>query len=418
MPYLDEEGFAGFQSIPVPFARFFPLEGQMPSARSLSSMFAGLAIGFGAIPVGPVPARAQDTPVPSATTKAADPKEAVVDRAPLVLRDPTSYQVPLHLAPFREITLASPLETTVTSILMKLGDQAASQAEVLRLDTKLLQLAVTRAQAALRAAEAEVAALSGPAKEAAEARVQVAKADFDIAELRMQQASIKAPFAGRVVRLHVAEGEYVRAGQPLATVIDSSQLIAELPVDRRAQKVGDNVAVKIEDQPAQMKLTAILPLVPEMDKIRELFLAVGTGRATIDNASGKFQAGQTVYSPLIPRFPVVEVSTATLANGDDGGRKVQVVRDGIVRDIKVQTLGQIGDDRIFISGDFGPKDELIVKSSIPLVDGNRLTPRGGVAGGNVARAPGATSAAPSAAPPNSALPPGATTPTNKPKSNF
>lgn len=390
----------------------------MSSARSLSSMFAGLAFGLGMIPVGAAPA--QETPVPAATTKAGDPKEAVVDRAPLVLRDPTSYQVPLHLAPFREITLASPLDTTVTSILMKLGDQAAAQAEVLRLDTKLLQLAVTRAQAALRAAEAEVAALSGPAKEAAEARVQVAKADFDIAELRVQQASIKSPFAGRVVKLHVAEGEYVRAGQPLATVIDGSQLVAELPVDRRAQKVGDNVAVKIEDQPAQMKLTAILPLSPEMDKIRELFLAVGTGRATIDNASGKFQAGQTVYSPLIPRFPVVEVSTATLANGDDGSRKVQVVRDGIVRDIKVQTLGQIGDDRIFISGDFGPKDELIVKSSIPLVDGNRLTPRGGVAGGTVARSPGTTPApAPSAAPPNSALPPGATTtPTNKPKTNF
>ncbi|AMV17889.1 Multidrug resistance protein MdtN [Planctomyces sp. SH-PL14] len=417
MPYLDHQEAAELPFIPVPFAKFFSLEGQMPSVRSLSSVFAGLAIGFGVIPVGF--AQAQDTPIPSATTKAADPKEAVVDRAPLVLRDPTSYQVPLHLAPFREITLASPLDTTVTSILMKLGDQAASQAEVLRLDTKLLQLAVTRAQAALRAAEAEVAAVTGPAKEAAEARVQVAKADFDIAELRVQQASIKAPFAGRVVKLHVAEGEYVRAGQALATIIDSSQLVAELPVDRRAQKAGDNVAVKIEDQPAQMKLATVLPLTPEMDKIRELFLAVGTGRATIDNASGKFQAGQTVYSPLIPRFPVVEVSTATLANGDDGSRKVQVVRDGIVRDIKVQTLGQIGDDRIFISGDFGPKDELIVKSSIPLVDGNRLTPRGGVAAGTVARSPGTTpAAAPSAAPPNSALPPGATTPTSKPKTNF
>lgn len=349
------------------------------------------------------------TPIP---TPKADPKEAVVDRVPLVLRDPVAYQIPLHLQPVRTLQLAAPVDSTVASILLKLGDQAAAQAEVVRLDAKLLQLNVTRAQAALRAAELEAKASSGAAKEAAEARAQVAKAEFDIAEVRSQQVSIKAPFAGRIVKIHVTDGEYVRAGQVLATLIDTSQLVVELPVDRKTQKVGDSVDIKIEDQSAQVKLGAILPLTADMDRVRELFFSVGTGRATLDNAGGRFQAGQTVYSAMIPRLPVAEVPTGTLGNSDDGGRKVQIVRDGIVRDVKIQTLGQIGDDRIFVSGEFGPKDELVVKSSIPLVDGNRLTPRSG-AGATVAK--GQPAGAPAAAP--SALPPGAVPPPTAPKAN-
>ena len=378
----------------------------------LARLIAPFAATFALSVAGSASAQAPAA-TPMATPKA-DPKEAVVDRVPLVLRDPVAYQVPLHLDPVRTLQLAAPVDSTVASILLKLGDQAAAQAEVVRLDAKLLQLGVTRAQAALRAAELEAKASSGAAKEAAEARAAVAKAEFDIAELRSQQTSIKAPFPGRVVKIHVTEGEYVRAGQVLATVIDTSQLVVELPIDRKTQKAGDSVDIKVEDQSAQVKLSAVLPLTPNMDRVRELFFSVGTGRGTLDNSSGKFQAGQTVYSSMIPRLPVAEVATGTLGNSDDGGRKVQVVRDGIVRDVKVQTLGQIGDDRIFVSGDFGPKDELVVKSSIPLVDGNRLTPRSG-AGAAVAKGqPG-----PAAAPAPSALPPGAVpTPTTPKPSNF
>ncbi len=64
-----------------------------------------------------------------------------------------------------------------------------------------------------------------------------------------------------------------------------------------------------------------------MDKIRELF-AMRSHRlaGVIDrrNAAGKSGAGgaRLIYSPLIPRVPVVEVSTATLGNSlmTAGGR--------------------------------------------------------------------------------------------------
>ena len=93
------------------------------------------------------------------------------------------------------------------------------------------------------------------------------------------------------------------------------------------------------------------------------------------NKSGKLRAGQTVHSPLIPRLPVAEVPTSAIANAEQGGRKVQVIREGFVRDIPVQLLGPVGADHVFVSGRFGVTDELVSKTSEPLVDGVRVTAR-------------------------------------------
>jgi hypothetical protein len=79
-----------------------------------------------------------------------------------------------------------------------------------------------------------------------------------------------------------------------------------------------------------------------------------------------------VYSDLIPRHPVVESPTAAIGNSADGQRKVQVIREGFVRDVPVQLLGQSGDTHVFVTGRFGPTDELVVKSSAELLDGTRV----------------------------------------------
>jgi len=52
-----------------------------------------------------------------------------------------------------------------------------------------------------------------------------------------------------------------------------------------------------------------------------------------------------------------------------------VIRDGLVRDIPVQLLGQVGEDHVWISGRFSPEDQLILQTSEPLPDGTIVTPR-------------------------------------------
>ena len=347
-------------------------------------------LSLGILGVGGQDLLAQSTPPPSrppATTPAAAGTTAagravVIERAPVLFRDPAKYQVPLHLEPVRKLQLAATVDGVVSSVQTQVGQEIAAQAEVLRLDGRDAQLKLQRAQAALKAAKADLEAAT--AKPAAEARVEVADADLKIAELDQSRTIIRSPLKGIVTVILVVEGEYVHAGQPLATVIDPSQFVVEVPIDGKVQKAGESIELKVEDANVPAKLAAVLPLTPQFDPLRDLFLSPATGRVLLENTGGKWRAGQTVYSSMIPRLPVVEVPTAAVINAEQGGRKVQVIREGFVRDIPVQALGQLGADHLFVSGRFGATDELVVKTSETLLDGARVTSRDPKAAGNPA----------------------------------
>ena len=341
-----------------------------------------IALSLGVLGFGTESLLAQSSPPPSRPpanapasggAASAAGRSVVIERAPVLFRDPVKYQVNLHLEPVRKLTLASTVDGVVTTVLTQVGQEITPQAEVLRLDGRDAQLKLARAQAALKAAKADLDAAT--AKPAAEARVEVAETDLKLAELDQTRTVIRSPLKGLVTAILVVEGEFVHAGQPLATVIDPSQFFVEVPIDGKTQKAGESIELKLEDANVPAKLAAVLPLSPQLDPLRDLFLSPATGRVLLENTGGKWRAGQTVYSPMIPRLPVAEVPTAALVNADQGGRKVQVIREGFVRDIPVQALGQLGTDHLFVSGRFGATDELIVKTSETLLDGARVVNR-------------------------------------------
>jgi multidrug efflux pump subunit AcrA (membrane-fusion protein) len=335
----------------------------------LRTLSYGLLIGVALMPAAAL-AQPADTKAKSSTA-APEGKPAVIERAPLSLRDAVTFQTPLALEPVRSVDVAARRDGVIASVMAKLGDKIQAQSEVARLETQERQLELTRAQAAYKAAQAEQQAGSG-SSEAAAARVDEAKADVDLAQLRLDQCNVRTPLSGIVVKVHVVDGQFVQAGQPIVTVIDPTQLRVEMPVDGKSTTAGSAIQIKVEEETVGANVFVVLPLSPRFAPLRDLFLSVGSAVVVLDNSAGKFRPGQTVYSTMIPRLPVTEVPTAALANASDGERKVQVIRDGFVRDVKVQLLGQIGDDHVFVSGRFGPTDELVLKSSETLLDGARV----------------------------------------------
>jgi membrane fusion protein, multidrug efflux system len=310
----------------------------------------------------------QDENSPPATAAtASETQPALIERLPLVLRNPQSYQTPLSLRPVTSIELVAHADGVVSSIQVPAGKTITKQAEALRLEPTERQLLLDRAKAALQAAQAA----TGPQ---AAALLEVAKLDVRIAEHRLDQTIVRAPFDGTIAAIHVVPGQYVRAGEPLARLADLTKLAVELPVERSAVKVGGNYEIKIEDQPVAGLVQAIEPLRSQFEPLRELFLSVATAVVTVDNSGGRFSVGQTVYADLIPRAPVTEVPTVAIGSSVDGNRRVQVIREGFVRDVPVVLLGQAGNDYVFVSGRFGATDELVVKSSKELRDGMRVLP--------------------------------------------
>ena len=319
---------------------------------------------------------AQPTVRNAQTSPAEEPLQVIIEREPLLLKSPETYRVSLDLKPVQTVKLAAPTDGIVDNILIKGGEQARQQAEIIRLDSRERQLELERAQTVLQAAQIEQqAATQGTEQELADARLQIAKIELELAEYRLDRTIIRSPFEGTAERVHVMKGQFVRSGEPLATLVDTSQLIVEIPIDRATSTPGAQIDIRIEGKVTSATLQQVLPLTEPFEPLRELFQSIATGVVVVDNGAGEWHAGQTVYAALIPRSPVTEVPNRAISNTDDGGRRVQIVRDGFIRDVPIELLGAVGEERTIVTGRFGPRDELIVRSSEELLDGTQVVPR-------------------------------------------
>jgi multidrug efflux pump subunit AcrA (membrane-fusion protein) len=316
--------------------------------------------------------------------------------------DAHKYRVPLSMEAIQTVTLVAPFDATIKQIAAKTNSKVQPQSEIVRLDNTAQKLQFNRAQLALKQAQLEQKAAGKEETIAAlsQVKVDIAKIDVEICQSVLDQTSVRAPFAGEVQRLLVAEGQFVRAGDPIAIVADTSKMKVEIPVDRALAEIGKPFSLKVESSEVDGRIDSVLPLPAKFDVLRELFDSIASIVVVADNNDGKIKVGQTVYAAMIPRQPVVEVPTTSIGNLADGHRKVQVLRQSVVRDISVSLLGQVGTSRVFVSGTFAEGDEAIYESSHQLSDGFQLKNSAGLAAST-----GSTGIERSGAPTNPTPPP-------------
>ncbi len=320
--------------------------------------------------------------LPMATTG----DSVVIKRESSRVIDAHKYRVPLSVEAIQTVTLVAPFDGTIKQIVAKTNSKVQPQSEVVRLDNTVQKLKLSHAQAALKLALIEQRAAGKEEVPAAlaQAKVDLAKIDVEIVQSLLDQTNVRSPFASEVQRILVTEGQFVRAGDPVAIVADGSKMKVEIPVERGLAETGKPFSLKIEASEVEGKIDQVLPLPTKFDVLRELFDSIASVVVVVDNSDGKIKVGQTVYVPLIPRQPVIEVPVVAIGNLADGHRKVQVVRQFVVRDISVAVLGQIGTSRVFVSGPFAEGDEVIYEASHQFGDGFQLRPSSGTA----ATAPG------------------------------
>lgn len=306
----------------------------------------------------------------AAGTGGAD-QDVVIKREAIALVDPKTYKVPLRLSPIKSIDLTAPIDGFVRNISIKPAQKATKEAEALRLDDARAALELKRAKANLTAAKIEkkVAKSDADLIALADAHIEAAQAAVDLAQFDADRLIVRIPFNGEIHRVHVVDGQFVRAGDRLATLADTSRLQVEVPVERSKASAGGAVDLKVEEAPAKAKIEAVLPLDAQFEPLRELSESLASAVAVIDNAQGKFQAGQAVYTSLIPVTAVASVPTIAVTNQSDGNRKVQVLRDNVVRNVTVSVLAKVGTERVFVSGPFAGGDEVVVSTSRELADG-------------------------------------------------
>jgi RND family efflux transporter MFP subunit len=315
----------------------------------------------------------------------AGPKEQEVQiaREAIQITPAAQYRRHLSLSPIRTLEVPAPVDGYVRTIAQKLGATPGKESELIRLDDARAQLVLKAAKARLQAAQVEKKLAKDADQQAmADARIEEAESEVALAQMDSERLIIRAPFAGEIHAVHVVEGQFVRAGQPLLTLCDLSQLQVDVPVEGAEVKEGGDQKLRSGETEITGKISVLLPASEAFEPLRNLTDTLQRAVVVFDNPTGKLKAGQTVFCDLIPLEPVVNVPTTATKTRMGGGFKVQVLRKNIVRDIPIKIHTKVGTERVFVSGAFSEGDELVSKTSLDLADGTPvrelLAPEGDV----------------------------------------
>ncbi|MEW5718599.1 MAG: HlyD family efflux transporter periplasmic adaptor subunit [Chloroflexota bacterium] len=181
--------------------------------------------------------------------------------------------------------IANPLE------LIAAKNSAANQVKIADAGKKIAQAELAIAQ---RGAQKEAVAL-------AEAKLRAAQANLKIAQAQAKRYIVASPVAGTVTGKSVAPGETVRAGAPLLTVADTSELEMTVYVPIRnitSVKVGQSVELTLPSLPGKIFSGKVAYVASEAEfkpanlyNTQERSEIVFAVRVTIPNASGELKAG-------------------------------------------------------------------------------------------------------------------------------
>jgi len=234
-------------------------------------------------------------------------------------------------APARRVELKAETDGRVEYIGLARGEQAAAGTVLLRLDLRDRAARLEQARADVRQHEA---AYRGQLELQAEnyvsvtqiaetlARLEGARAELLRAELDLGYRELRTPFPGVLLERQVEVGDFVRAGDTVATWVDNTRIIATGSVaerDRVHISVGDNaVAMLLTGQEARGTIRYISPVADEATRTFTVEVDIPNPDGTLPSgvtAEVRIPAGERLAHRLAP-------SLLTLAADGQLGVKV------------------------------------------------------------------------------------------------
>ncbi len=282
-----------------------------------------------------------------------------VERGQIVARlDPTYVQIDLTRAR-AEVTLAK------ARIDQRRAELSQSQRDLSRIEQ--LDARGSASESELDDGGTRVAADNATLAQAM-ADLAIAEADVAQAEARLEDMTIRAPFAGRVVRKATEVGQWASRGDAVVEIVSIRSLearvdVPENVVGRVSELLGAEGELVIDVRvPA---LGAIVPgrvigIVPEGDRLSRLFPV----RLEIDNSDERMSPGMSVVA-MMPTRVRAETTTvhkdAILRN--DAGEYVYFDAGGQAMIAPIERLFAVGDRVAIRPGMVQPGMDLVVEGN-------------------------------------------------------
>ncbi|HEX6739547.1 MAG TPA: efflux RND transporter periplasmic adaptor subunit [Vicinamibacteria bacterium] len=316
------------------------------------------------------------------------------------------------LFPFEEVTVGAEVEGRVDEVYVDVGDRVSRGGRLVKIVPVELGLALEQEQAALRQIQARLTPPGGSSEvkdpretaevrkaeadrtdaeqkyqrakelmaegliargtfDEAEARYNGAKAAYDmalqnvrnlqaqasgrtasvaLADKKLRDTLIRAPFAGQVKERLVSPGQYVKVQTPVMAIVDNDPLRVRLKVPEKMAgwvEVGQPVTVQVEAYPGrsvQGKLSRLSPAVDPQTRAFEI-------EALLDNRDGQLKPGFFARATIASNH----VDKALLVPQDAlrylyGVYKVYTVEQGTLRETEVKLGSREGAEAEVVEG--------------------------------------------------------------------
>lgn len=306
---------------------------------------------------------------------------------------PQTIKVTGSLIANQQSRVAASTMGTVAATFVERGSYVAAGAPLARLDARSARLGAEEARAMAQAAKVqrELAEADCERAERLLSAQAINRADYDrmtaqcsanrwsssAAEARaalaakgLDDATVRAPFAGLVVERHVTVGEYVRPDLPIVTLVEIDPLRVELTVPESqvgAIALGQTVDLALTALPGEHFRGTIRYLGPSVREMsRDLVV-----EAVVENADRRLRPGMFALAqiqigqaelPVIPRSALKE---------KDGSSRVFAVERGRLAERIVQLGPDVG-DAVAVLGGLSTGDRVAAKADPDVRDGLRV----------------------------------------------
>lgn len=283
-----------------------------------------------------------------------------------------TFTLPGTLQAWEDLTLSVEVAGTVKKIGPQEGDQLKAGAAILHMDTDILETGLTRAEADYRLRQKELERLrqlheqnfvSAQELDTATNAFAVAASELRRLQTTLEKSTLRTPVAGRLDRLLVDRGEYVKEGAVAAVVIqvDRLKVLIEVPEkDVAFVKVGDQVRIEqaaIEGLPQMVLPGEIIHLAYKADESTRTYLA----KIEVNNGTGLLRPGMIVRTRILRRSLPGVLAVPLYAVVEREGQKFLFVEEGGAVFRRPVELGAVIGEKVVVLDGVEAGEHLVVK---------------------------------------------------------
>jgi len=272
-----------------------------------------------------------------------------------------------------ELAFSSGQRVEAGQLLVQLND-GPEQADRLRLVAQLRNAETLLVRA--EALQADKAASQEQYDNALVAR-DMARGELQRIEEVIAQKAIRAPFSGVIGIRRVHQGQYLNAGEPIASLVDASGLNVNFPLPEQAVaqlSQGQEVQVQVDAWPDEVFKGEIAAIDPLINASRTVWV-----QARMPNPQGRLQAGMFAnVRVLMPDEDPVLAVPETAVTYTAYGQTVFVAESNAQQALRVRrvavTTAQRWEGKVEIVSGLLEGQQVVVSGQIKLSDGMQVIP--------------------------------------------